>query len=135
MKITIYELLKRVAKGKAPKKIKVTGRIYEFDEELGFYITIDVCDGFKTCLGGVTGEINLIVNAFNDIVEILSEENDEWEDIEEIDTYHQGNECLFIDKYYGNITGNLVDEVIADKINSLIKNQKYLKEKLDNKDD
>ncbi len=123
MKITIYELLELIKNGKAPKKIKVTGRIYEFDEELDLYTTIDVYDGLNTCLGGVTGEINLIANAFNDIVEILPEENDEWEDIEELPKLHP------TDYSYDTAVEN------RKAINQLIKNQNYLKEKSEGKNE
>lgn len=74
-KITIYELFGLVKDGKAPKQIKVTGHTYEFDEELNTYITCE--RNCRILLGGVTGEINLIANIFNEIVEILPEENDE----------------------------------------------------------
>lgn len=37
MKITIYELLGLVKDGKAPKKIKYDGTIYEYSENDGFY--------------------------------------------------------------------------------------------------
>ena len=73
MKITIYELLGMVKDGKAPKKIKVTGTIYEYDEEYGFYFT--KTKNGKVALGGKLNEINLIYN-FNseNNVEILEEE-------------------------------------------------------------
>ena len=129
MKITIIELLNLVAKYKAPEKIKIYDDIFELIEN--HYYLNGILEKENDLLYKMSGGYAIL----NDVVEIIQEENDEWEDIEELDTYHQGNECLFIDKYYGNITGNLVDEVIADKINSLIKNQKYLKEKLESKDD
>ena len=37
MKITIYELLGLVKDGKAPKKIKYDGTIYEYSERVDFY--------------------------------------------------------------------------------------------------
>lgn len=39
MKISMYELLGLIRDGKAPKKIKVTGNIYDFDECFDFYFT------------------------------------------------------------------------------------------------
>ena len=119
-KITMYELMGLIKDGKAPKKVRITGNIYEFDEELNTYITRE--RNCRILLGGVTGEINLIANIFNEIVEILPEENDEWEDIEEIKN---------IDDFaVGNLT-----ELNSKVINKLIKNQKYLKERLESKDD
>ncbi|MBQ9023838.1 MAG: hypothetical protein IJ105_01300 [Bacilli bacterium] len=74
MKITVYELLGLIKDGKAPNKIKVTGTIYEYDEEFGFYFT--KTKNGKVALGGKLNEINLIYN-FNseNNVEILEEEN------------------------------------------------------------
>lgn len=116
--ITLYELIELIRYGKAPKKIKVTGHTYEFDEDLDMYLTQE--ESCRTVLGGVTGEINLIANIFNEIVEILPEENDEWEDIEEIN-FLDG----FNDSYYDTCLIKM-----GDICNQLIKNQKYLKGRL-----
>ena len=71
--ITMYELLGLVKDGKAPKKIKVTGTIYEYDEEYGFYFT--KTKNGRVALGGKLNEINLIYNFNNENnVEILEEE-------------------------------------------------------------
>ena len=53
-------------------------------------------------------------------VEILPEENDEWEDIEELEIYTSN---YIYDKEEIHIN--------RETINQLIKNQKYLKERLD----
>ena len=66
MKITMYELLKLVKDGKAPKKIKVTGRIYEFDKDYDMYYTKEKDRSYSVALGGLEDEINLIANAFNE---------------------------------------------------------------------
>lgn len=72
MKITIYELLGMIIDGIAPKKIKVTGTIYDFDEEYGFYFTKTKTG--RVALGGKLDEINLIYNFNNeDNVEIIEE--------------------------------------------------------------
>ena len=124
MEITIYELIGLIKDDKAPKKIKIDGCVFYFNS---YYISLE-----NAYLDDeATAWYKIIDITFDKDVEILPEENDEWEDIEELDTYHQLDECIFIDKYYGNITGNLVDEVIADKVNQLIENQKYLKERLE----
>jgi hypothetical protein len=73
MKISMYELLGMVKDGKAPKKIKVTGTIYEYDEEYGFYFT--KTKKGNVALGGKLNEINLLYNFNNEYnVEILEEE-------------------------------------------------------------
>ena len=115
MKITIYELLGLIKDGKAPKKIKVTGNIYEYDEELGFYYTKRDKTNYRVLLGGLSEEINLVANAFNDNVEILDEE-DEFIDIEEIKIEREELEWSETSPQY--------------KINQLIKNQKLIINKL-----
>lgn len=63
----------------------------------------------------------------NDTVEIISEENNEWEDIEEINR-------LFIMERYKGIPEKALDynfTFLEKEIKSLIKNQKFLKEKLE----
>ncbi len=73
MKITMYELLGLIKDGKAPKKIKVTGRIYEFDKDYDMYYTKKKDRSYSVALGGLEDEINLIANAFNENVEIIEE--------------------------------------------------------------
>ena len=73
MKISIYELLGLIKKGIAPKKIKVTGNIYIFDEDYNFYTTQGTYDNCRAALGGKHGEINLLANAFSEIVEIIED--------------------------------------------------------------
>lgn len=109
MKITLYELLGLIKEGKAPKKIKVTGNIYEYDEELEFYYTKRDKTNYRVLLGGLSEEINLVANAFNDNVEILDEE-DEFIDIEELTSSPE--------------------HYIENAINDLIKNQKKIINKL-----
>ena len=114
--ITIYELIGLIKDGKAPKKIKYYEATYELDDNNNYYLKgryeIEYSMFYKLAKGYMF---------LNDTVEILSEENDEWEDIELLmclDT-RETTDCIC---------------KIQDKINQLIKNQKYLKEKLDNYD-
>ncbi len=122
MKITMYELIRLMKDGKAPKKIKFRKETYNY---LDYTNTYDLFNEYnwQCCL--------------NDEIEILPEENDEWEDIEELQ-----EEGIF--KFYAEDTGIEKDaaevldtyfEVLIIKINQLIKNQKYLKEKLENKNE
>ena len=92
---------------KAPKKIKWENNIYFFDGQ-------SYWDKEK--------ENNLFQNItryYSDVtfltekVEILSEENNEWKYIKEIDI------CKKSEKF------------LATKINAIIQNQKYLKERID----
>lgn len=128
MKITIYELLGLIKDGKAPKKIKVTGNIYEYDEELEFYYTKRDKTNYRVLLGGLSEEINLVANAFNDNVEILDEE-DEFIDIEE------NSDILRFDDFaepYGYNEQKFMKYIIVyqKQINDLIKNQKKIINKL-----
>ena len=103
--ITIYELMGFIKDNKVPKKIKIDNR--EYDYNLGDY--------YSTKGVSLLNDYNLRLCSIEEIleakIEILPEENDEWEDIEEIQV------------------GDVYD--ITKVLNKLIKNQKYLKERLD----
>ena len=66
MKITIYELLGMIKDGKAPKKIKYDGNLWEFNKDFNQYQT-------KKGGGNIWNGYNF--NILNDEVEILEEEN------------------------------------------------------------
>ena len=105
IKISIYELLGLIKDGKAPKKIKYCGCIYEWEED--WYLTKE--KNCRVCLGGKSEDINQLYNAFNENVEILEEvEDKEYEDIKELT-----QECF--DHW-----------TQSKKINALIRNQKKI---------
>ena len=109
MKITIYKLLGLVKDGKAPKKIKFCGSIYEWEDD--WYLTKE--KNYKVCLGGKEEDYNILINAFNENVEIIEEPKKiEYEQIEELTC----NEYDFEKK----------------TINSLIKNQRKLIDEINN---
>ena len=108
--ITIYELMGLIKDGEAPKNIMYEGSLYALTYRNNY---IDADDGIYLF------SLIPINEVLNDTVEILPEENDEWEDIEEID----------INLGILNMTGT--EKYISNHINQLIKNQKYLKERLD----
>ena len=119
MKITIYELLGLIKDGKAPKKIKYCGCIYEWEED--WYLTKE--KNCKVCLGGKKEDINQLYNAFNDNVEIIEEvEDKEYEDIEELN--------LDTDELLKKVVITAQDYVIEDKINALIRNQNKIIERM-----
>ena len=76
MRISIYELLGLIKEGKAPKKIKVTGTIYYFNENYEMYLTKKENENYEVALGGMDKDINLIASAFNEVVEIIEEEKE-----------------------------------------------------------
>ena len=86
MVITIYELMGLIKDDKAPKKVFYNGSEYKFCKDIGDYRKL----GWEHCL--IIKDVfefdnnfhNSLYNMLNDIVEILSEENDEWKNIEEI---------------------------------------------------
>ena len=130
--ITIYELVGLIKDGKAPKNIKYDDKTFEYDKNYN-YISQDG----NLLFGDYIYELYYSPNTLNKIVKILPEENDEWKDIEELQ--EEGNF-----KFYNKPTGmseefaKILDaylETLIIKINSLIKNQKYLKEKLESKDE
>ena len=102
--ITIIGLLNSIYNNKAPKYIKYYDATFEFKNNNYYLKVIDEVEHSifdKLAKGYMT---------LNDTVEILPEENDEWEDIEEIE---------------------FKPRKIQNTINKLIKNQKYLKERID----
>ena len=112
--ITVYELMGLIKDGQAPKKIKYNNFILTLNEAKDDYK--DEC--YILFLFEKFEESNNTVDFLNDTVEILPEENDEWEDIEEIEN---------IDDFaVGNLT-----ELNSKVINKLIKNQRKIIEKLD----
>ncbi len=116
--ITIYELIGLIKDGKAPKKIKIKENVFELIVSryyLNKEFLVDNDLFYKITLGYIT---------LDDTVEILPEENDEWEDIEEC------SKKDFLDLTLDERTIELYYYV-----RDLIKNQKYLKEKLENKND
>ncbi len=116
--ITMLELFKLIKDGNPPKKIHWTYTPLKDDK---IYIWYDCAQGYYEENHAGESDYKLLAHRneqfskiLNSIVEIISEENDEWEDIEEI-------RMLDLDK----------TPII---INQLIKNQKYLKERLDKND-
>lgn len=132
--ITIYELMGLIKDGKAPKQIKIDNKIwYLYKSNKG----ISYIDNEKTYLNSCRLNFNYYVenNKLNSTVEILSEENDEWEDICELLDDSRYN---FSDRQNGMTQEDrrLLDsnfKTLGEIINQLIKNQKYLKEKLEEK--
>ncbi len=110
--ITIYELMGLIKDDKAPKKIKLQDTTYEYDKNINGYFDKNGYNLFY-----------LVMNRhiLNDTVEILPKENDEWEDIEEID----------INLGILNMSGT--EKYISNHINQLIKNQRKIIEKLEEK--
>lgn len=132
---TFYELMGFIKDDKAPKQIKdKDGIIYTYDSKTKDYYTNRISDDslidFIYQYGGDTKEI------LNYHLEILPEENDEWEDICELLDDSRYN---FSDKQNGMTKEDrrLLDsnfKTLGETINKIIKNQKYLKEKLNNYD-
>lgn len=116
--ITPYELIGLIKDNKAPKKIKVDNEIYNFHKgmEPGYILEDDK-------------DIKLNFNYYIEDgllnkkdIEILeeNEKNDEWEEIEEVDSWK-----------FNKSEDDIPHFELANIINKLIKNQKYLKERLD----
>ena len=115
-KITMMELLQRIYNNNAPKKIKYDGQRYKLHELLNVYEAEET--------GNQLGYNYKLDLCLNDKVEILPEENNEWEDIEELAEYI----------YTENYTKESI-EYNRKVINQLIKNQRKIIEKLESKDE
>ena len=115
--ITIYELLGLIKDRKAPIIIKYDNTIWGYEKDDNDYYSIDrdvlLLDEYIR---------KDFIEYLNDTIEILPEENDEWEDIEECSR-----------KEFLDLTSEEKSLELYCYIRDLIKNQKYLKEKLEEK--
>ncbi len=116
MTITIYELIGLIKDNKAPKKIKIYDDIFELLAT--HYYLNGILEREKDLYYKISGGYAIL----NDTVEILPEENG-WEDIKEIN---------FVDKFEDSYYDTCLIKIGA-VCNQLIKNQKYLKERLEEK--
>ena len=129
--ITIYDLIGLIKDNKAPKKIKYGNDVFYYDKDFQDYKAKECSDNENEYL---FYRLFKYAGTLDTKIEILSEENDEWKDIEEINVDKE-NCKRFIE--YDSETGHhkytirLLDEYFSNKINQLIKNQKYLKERID----
>ena len=127
--VTVYELIDMINKGKIPKKAIYGGVVYEYtetnyySEETDTYLfqeIIEKNDDYKF------GSINVV---------IFEEDENKWNDIDKLDIENDMGK-YFIRNEYGHkcyLTKHSI--MIANKINKLIENQRYLKEKLEGKDE
>ena len=119
MKTTIYELLGLIKDGKAPSDIEFNLEKYYMNCE-GEYIRFDAYGN----LIYLSKEYNILKCLNYEVVIIEEVENKEYEDIEEM-SYKYVNT-------YGNISQHRKsEEPLIDTINALIRNQKYILERLD----
>ena len=130
--ITIYDLITLIKENKAPKKICYQGNYLEFDgEDYKYYEGADTISDDSLVKYIAVGNLK-------DTVEILPEENDEWEDIYtlgDIEEYHFMNRQNGMTKEDRRLLDSNF-KTLVETINKIIKNQKHLKERLDNvKDD
>ena len=121
--ITIYELMGLIKDNKAPKKIKFQDVIYEYDKNINGYFDKNGYNLFY-----------LVMSKYilDSKIEILTEENDEWEDIEEYQ-YSIIPSYFNLESAIKTINENF--EKHQKALISIVKNQKYIIEKLESKDD
>ena len=106
--ITIYELMGLIKDRKAPIEIKYDGKIYRYNN--GDYID----EYFNSLFDKILKKYDMYTILTEQEVEILPEENDEWEEMKEMDI--------------GWLSETKPDNTLfLHLINLLIKNQKYLK--------
>ena len=125
--ITMYDLMGLIKDDKAPKKIKINNKIWFFYKSNKETLYIDNENSYlKSC--SLNFNYYIDNKKLNETVEILPEENDEWEDIEDyqysiIPSYFELKSVIEC------INENFETHQKALKI--IIKNQKYLKERID----
>ena len=126
--ITLCELIGLITEGQAPKKIKCDNKIYTFINRDYYHNG----EWLSTELSTLFEEFSIKELLNKKMIEILPEENDEWEDIEEIK--HNGKRIYNPKTNTYNTLNTKEKNIFIPIINQLIKNQKYLKEKLDKYD-
>ena len=123
MKITMYELLKLVKDGKAPKKIKFRNEIYEYKNNIEDvfidYVGIEKETNERFYLSSYIGN-NYISDIFTDEVEIIEEQK-------KIEKITVREKTLGFPN--GEWTARNMDKAFAIKINELIDEINNLKEK------
>lgn len=119
--ITIYELLRLIKDGQAPKKIKFYDRIFEYEYQLKDYYY----ESYSLFEDG----IEIISDSLNDKVEIIEEDNkiekglklykDYLKDLEGdgCKNYHNATETQYLHRL-SIIINELIDEVNALKENN-----------------
>ncbi len=133
--ITIYELIGLIKNNKAPYEIIYQGTKYYIDELENYYRAEDKTPLFEQIFNNYND-----YEALQEKVEILPEENEEWEDIEDI-TLNGETVGYGILKEWLDFTPNDNEQKICSCIetlgivmNKLIKNQRKIIEKLESKD-
>lgn len=123
MKITIYELLKLIKDGKAPKKIKLRNEIYEYKNNIKNdfidYVGTEKETNIEFYLSSYIGN-NYISDIFTNEVEIIEEPK-------KIEKITVREKTLGFPN--GEWTARNMDKAFAIKINELIDEIKNLKEK------
>lgn len=118
MKITMYELLRLVKDGKAPKKIKYKNNIYEYDGE-----TQNYCSPINMVWDFLIGKD--IVALLDDEVEIIEYPKK----IEKIEIYEDEDGHYFLNKQDRKVYVNCDEmDFMVDKFNELIDEINNLKE-------
>ena len=127
MKITIYELLRLVKDGKAPRKIKFRNEIYEYKNNIedGFidYVGIEKETNVNFYLSSYIGN-NYISDIFTDEVEIIEEPKK----IEKIKSNGDEFYSDYIDTWISKNKNDAYCEFLMNKINELIDEINNLKE-------
>ena len=119
-------LLDLMADKKAPKKISYDNLEWKYDKKINDYYSKEndallFREYIKECY----------MDVLNDTFIIFPEENDKWEDIEELNIENDGHNDFIKNEYDTRCSLTKHSKIIAEKVNKLIKNQKYLKERLD----
>ena len=127
--VTVYELITLMKNGEYPKRIMYNTIIYEFDG-CNYY-----SEGIDTYLFQEIIENNDDCNFDSVNVVIFEEDENNWNDISKFDIEDDGSKYFIRDEYGYKCYLTKHSRMIAKKVNELIENQRYLKEKLESKDE
>ena len=135
--ITISKLLKLIENGKAPKEIKYQEYTCQYDFTEDYYCSDYINNSNYNHLILYLFATKFITEALNTEIEIIPEENDEWEDIYTLGDIEEGH---FMNRQNGMTQEDrrLLDsnfKALGETINQLIKNQRKIIEKLESKNE
>ena len=127
--ITAYELLGLIKNNVAPKQVRFDGEVYtylddSYIDDVGNFLTKESITKYRD------------KDFLYQIIDIL-EENDEWEDIGKITSDGEEIKFGFLEEWLDSPLNDNEEkicsciEMLGVNMNRVIKNQKYLKERLD----
>ena len=138
IEITTYELIGLIKDSKEPSKVIYQDKIYQYNNELCDYdnSTANMClleFIVSSCNNWLDEKVEILERTQNGWYKVILEENNKWEDICELlddSRYNFSDRQNDMTQEYRRLLDSNF-KTLGETINQLIKNQKYLKERID----